>query len=94
MDIGQASTRIWGAPYHYVVDLPISVNVADFSACYKCRDHPTDIARFESIAKGLVEVHLDLYVRHVLLEFRVHISSAVDLSEGLPHLLCLGAKDV
>ncbi len=88
---GQAGARLGSAPHHHIVHLPVPVNVADFVARHQYARRPADIARFEPIALGFGEVHLDLHVWHVNLELRMHISGTVDLREGPSHLLGLAA---
>ena len=92
-DTGQALARFGRAPYHHIEHLLSLKEATSCNACYQCGCQPAHIARFKSIALGLGEVHLDLHLRHVNLEFRVHISGTVDLREGSPHLLGLAMQD-
>src|SRR5204862_6750370 len=49
--------------------------------------------RFESVALGLGEIHLDLYVWHVNLQLRMYINRPLDLRESLLYLLGFTAQN-
>src|SRR5262249_2838100 len=91
---GEAVLEIGRADHYHTVYLLVLKEAASYNACHQCGCQPTDIAWLESVALCLVEVDLDLYLRHIHLGLCAHICNPVDLRYSLPHLLSHRAEAV